>query len=107
MRKNSSGVFELPSDVELSDLPSGTGEFLDVWLLLLEKLVNPKLILESPHVLPSKAIVPGFKPFDPIQYLMHIHKVSETKYFVIFAVYCHCITVFLVLNLRYILMRIH
>ena len=50
-----------------------TGEFLDAWLMLLEKMVNPKNVLESPHILPSKASA-GFKPFDSLKYLIRTHK---------------------------------
>lgn len=40
--------------LENPDLPDGTGEFLESWLLLLDKMVNPKTVLESPHTLPTK-----------------------------------------------------
>ena len=62
--------------LEHPDLTDGTGEFLDTWLLLLEKMVNPKAILDSPHTITMKhgAI---YKPFDPLKYLMTIHKVSN------------------------------
>ncbi|KAL2104073.1 hypothetical protein ACEWY4_000941 [Coilia grayii] len=43
--------------LEHSDLPDGTGEFLDAWLMLVEKMVNPSTVLDSPHSLPAK--VPG------------------------------------------------
>lgn len=61
--------------LEHPDLIDGTGEFLDAWLMLLEKMVNPKAILDSPHTITMKhgAI---YKPFDPLKYLMTIHKVS-------------------------------
>lgn len=53
----------------------GTGEFLDAWLMLLEKMVNPKNVLESPHTLPSKLNQQGSPSFNPVLYLIHIHKV--------------------------------
>jgi E3 ubiquitin-protein ligase HUWE1 len=61
--------------LEHPDLTDGTGEFLDAWLMLLEKMVNPKAILDSPHTITMKhgAI---YKPFDPLKYLMTIHRVS-------------------------------
>lgn len=61
--------------LEHPDLTDGTGEFLDAWLMLLEKMVNPKAILDSPHTITMKhgAI---YKPFDPLKYLMAIHRVS-------------------------------
>jgi len=61
--------------LESSSLPDGTGEFLDAWLMLLEKMVNPKTVNESPHVLPSKA-VGNFKPFDSLRYLIKTHKMA-------------------------------
>ena len=56
-------------------LPEGTGEFLDAWLMLLEKMVNPKNVLESPHLLPSKPSS-NFKPFDTLGYLIRTHKTA-------------------------------
>merc|ERR1719309_1602657 len=61
--------------LESSSLPDGTGEFLDAWLMLLEKMVNPKTVNESPHVLPSKA-AGNFKPFDSLRYLIKTHKMA-------------------------------
>jgi len=61
--------------LESSSLPDGTGEFLDAWLMLLEKMVNPKTVNESPHVLPSKA-AGNFKPFDSLSYLIKTHKMA-------------------------------
>lgn len=50
-------------------------EFLDSWLLLLEKMVNPKMVLESPHSMALKSQnAIGYVPFDPIQYLVTIHR---------------------------------
>ncbi len=61
-----------PEDgLENPELPDGTGEFLDSWLLLLEKMVNPKNVLESPHTLPktpSKSTGNNYKPFDKVRY---------------------------------------
>ncbi len=61
--------------LEHPDLPDGTGEFLDSWLLLLEKMVNPKTVLESPHTLPAKP-TGNFRPFDPMKYLARTHKLA-------------------------------
>merc|ERR1719312_1441902 len=61
--------------LECENLPDGTGEFLDAWLMLLEKMVNPKTVNESPHVLPSKA-AGNFKPFDSLRYLIKTHKMA-------------------------------
>ncbi|XP_035221251.1 E3 ubiquitin-protein ligase HUWE1-like, partial [Stegodyphus dumicola] len=60
--------------LEHPELPDGTGEFLDAWLMLLEKLVNPKTVLESPHTLSSKLNQQGSSSFDPVMYLIHVHK---------------------------------
>lgn len=64
---------------EASELPDGIIEFLDSWLLLLEKMSNPQALLDSPHSLPSKADPKNnsnFVPFEPVQYLIRTHKVS-------------------------------
>jgi len=61
--------------LESPSLPDGTGEFLDAWLMLLEKMVNPKTVNDSPHVLPSKASG-NFKPFDSLRYLIKTHKMA-------------------------------
>ena len=63
------------SKEEDEELPEGAGEFLDSWLLLLEKMVNPKSVLESPHTLPAKS-TGSFKPFDPMKYLARTHKLA-------------------------------
>lgn len=65
-----------------SELPDGIVEFLDSWLLLLEKMANPQSLLDSPHSLPSKADArnSSFVPFDPIQFLIRTHKVSFLFY---------------------------
>ncbi|XP_024868314.1 E3 ubiquitin-protein ligase HUWE1 isoform X2 [Temnothorax curvispinosus] len=70
------GQFTLPEGLEHPNLPDGTGEFLDAWLMLLEKMVNPKAILDSPHVVSSKCtgIYKVCETFDPIRYLIDIHK---------------------------------
>ena len=59
--------------LESPSIPDGTGEFLDAWLMLLEKMVNPKNVLESPHILPNKPSG-NFKPFDSLKYLIKTHK---------------------------------
>ncbi|GBM42382.1 E3 ubiquitin-protein ligase HUWE1 [Araneus ventricosus] len=61
--------------LEHPELPDGTGEFLDAWLMLLEKMVNPKTVLESPHTLPVKPNQQGSAGFNPLLFLIHIHKV--------------------------------
>ncbi len=65
-----------------SELPDGIVEFLDAWLLLLEKMTNPQSLLDSPHSLPAKADAKNasFVPFDPIQFLIRTHKVSGWFY---------------------------
>ena len=40
--------------MESPELPEGAGELLDSWLMLLEKMVNVKTMLETPHSLPAK-----------------------------------------------------
>ncbi|XP_056588306.1 E3 ubiquitin-protein ligase HUWE1 [Triplophysa dalaica] len=57
------GKFSVSEGLEHSELPDGTGEFLDAWLMLVEKMVNPSTVLDSPHSLPAK--VPGATPNAP------------------------------------------
>lgn len=68
------GTIDPEQGLESPELPEGTGEFLDSWLLLLEKMVNPKTVLESPHTLPAKN--GNLKPFDPMKYLARTHKMA-------------------------------
>lgn len=73
------GKVPIEEGIEHPDLPEGTGEFLDTWLTLLEKLINPKNILESPHSLPPQPMMHSsssmnYPPFDPLRYLICIHK---------------------------------
>lgn len=53
-------------------------EFLDSWLVLVERFVNPKAVLETPHSLPVKN---GFLTkrlmFNSNGFLGHIHMVSD------------------------------
>ncbi|XP_076109103.1 E3 ubiquitin-protein ligase HUWE1-like isoform X2 [Mytilus galloprovincialis] len=58
------------------ELPDGTGEFLDAWLMLIEKMVNPKTIMESTHTLPEKSSQAGFIPFNKVQYLISTQKAA-------------------------------
>lgn len=59
--------------IEHHNLPDGTGEALDAWLMLLEKMVNLKYIIESPHQITSKTR--GVKPdFDTKHYLTYMHR---------------------------------
>uniref|UniRef100_A0A8B9HQK7 E3 ubiquitin-protein ligase HUWE1 n=1 Tax=Astyanax mexicanus TaxID=7994 RepID=A0A8B9HQK7_ASTMX len=51
------GKVPVSEGLEHPELPDGTGEFLDAWLMLVEKMVNPSTVLDSPHSLPAK--VPG------------------------------------------------
>ncbi|XP_051961190.1 E3 ubiquitin-protein ligase HUWE1-like isoform X1 [Xyrauchen texanus] len=51
------GKVPVSEGLEHLELPDGTGEFLDAWLMLVEKMVNPSTVLDSPHSLPAK--VPG------------------------------------------------
>ncbi|XP_078001474.1 E3 ubiquitin-protein ligase HUWE1-like [Glandiceps talaboti] len=70
------GILDVKDGLEHEDLPDGTGEFLDAWLMLVEKMVNTKAVLESPHTLPAKISQPGIVPFSPVQFLIHTHKAA-------------------------------
>ena len=76
------GKVPIEEGLEHPNLPEGVGEFLDSWLMLLEKMVNPKMILESPHTISSNDTTitstssskQQTSTFDPIKYLQQIHK---------------------------------
>lgn len=74
------GKVPIEEGLEHPNLSEGVGEFLDSWLMLLEKMVNPKMVLESPHTIqndPSALASASKQPqptFDPIKYLQQIHK---------------------------------
>ncbi|XP_053096515.1 E3 ubiquitin-protein ligase HUWE1 isoform X2 [Pangasianodon hypophthalmus] len=57
------GKVPVSEGLEHAELPDGTGEFLDAWLMLVEKMVNPSTVLDSPHSLPAK--VPGTTTTTP------------------------------------------
>ncbi|XP_070192440.1 E3 ubiquitin-protein ligase HUWE1-like isoform X3 [Littorina saxatilis] len=71
------GKVPLADGLEHPDLPEGSGEFLDSWLMLVEKMVNPKAVLESPHCIPNKAKPPA-QPlnFNATQYLISTQKAA-------------------------------
>lgn len=65
-----------------------TGEFLDSWLQLLEKMVNPKTILESPHVLQTKMAQVN-KQYEPMKYLARAHRLDLFKFNIISMMLIH------------------
>uniref|UniRef100_UPI00358F3842 E3 ubiquitin-protein ligase HUWE1 isoform X5 n=1 Tax=Myxine glutinosa TaxID=7769 RepID=UPI00358F3842 len=65
----------VPEGQETPDLPDGTGEFLDAWLLLVEKMVHPATVLESPHTLPSRP-GSGSPAFSPSRFLILTQKAA-------------------------------
>ncbi|XP_075814977.1 E3 ubiquitin-protein ligase HUWE1 isoform X22 [Microtus pennsylvanicus] len=74
------GKVPVSEGLEHLDLPDGTGEFLDAWLMLVEKMVNPTTVLESPHSLPAK--LPGgvqnFPQFSALRFLVVTQKAAFT-----------------------------
>nr|XP_020034128.1 E3 ubiquitin-protein ligase HUWE1 isoform X8 [Castor canadensis] len=74
------GKVPVSEGLEHTDLPDGTGEFLDAWLMLVEKMVNPTTVLESPHSLPAK--LPGgvqnFPQFSALRFLVVTQKAAFT-----------------------------
>ncbi|XP_056665905.1 E3 ubiquitin-protein ligase HUWE1-like [Monodelphis domestica] len=73
------GKIPISEGLEHPDLPDGTGEFLDAWLMLVEKMVNPTTVLESPHSLPSK--LPGgqnYPQFSALRFLVVTQKATFT-----------------------------
>ena len=64
--------------LEHPELPDGTAEFLESWLVLLERLVSPKHLLDTPHTLPKLTTDGTFtEPFDPHKFMASIHKVRR------------------------------
>ncbi|XP_053227372.1 E3 ubiquitin-protein ligase HUWE1 isoform X3 [Podarcis raffonei] len=73
------GKVPVAEGLEHPDLPDGTGEFLDAWLMLVEKMVNPTTVLESPHSLPAK--LPGgqnYLQFSALRFLVVTQKAAFT-----------------------------
>ncbi|CAO1370647.1 unnamed protein product [Diamesa hyperborea] len=62
--------------IEHPNLPDGTGEALDAWLMLLEKMVNIRSIIESPHLITSKSFANRTvkQEFDSKHYLTYMHR---------------------------------
>ncbi|XP_059618382.1 E3 ubiquitin-protein ligase HUWE1 [Phlebotomus argentipes] len=58
------------------ELPDSTVEFMNEWLTLLERLINPKAILHSPHGLPTRPHSSTRDPsdFDMLQYMMEVQR---------------------------------
>lgn len=74
------GRVPVSEGLEHTDLPDGTGEFLDAWLMLVEKMVNPTTVLESPHSLPPTKLPGGqnFPQFSSLRFLVVTQKVCPT-----------------------------
>ena len=61
-------------DVDFLLYTEDAGEFVDMWLFLMERMVNVNSILDSPHALLASWKPP--KKFDPLAFLVKTHKVS-------------------------------
>ncbi|XP_077335250.1 E3 ubiquitin-protein ligase HUWE1 isoform X2 [Lithobates pipiens] len=74
------GRVPVSEGLEHLDLPDGTGEFLDAWLMLVEKMVNPTTVLESPHSLPPTKLPGGqnFPQFSALRFLVVTQKAAFT-----------------------------
>lgn len=70
------GRYPYQTAMEQPELPDGTGEFLDAWLMLLEKMVNPKMILESPHVIIPKSGERKVDNFCPKTFLFNVQRLG-------------------------------
>ncbi|XP_029463820.1 E3 ubiquitin-protein ligase HUWE1 isoform X4 [Rhinatrema bivittatum] len=73
------GKVSISEGLEHTELPDGTGEFLDAWLMLVEKMVNPTTVLESPHSLPAK--LPSgqnYPQFSALRFLVVTQKAAFT-----------------------------
>ncbi|KAG8447780.1 hypothetical protein GDO86_015044 [Hymenochirus boettgeri] len=74
------GRVPVSEGLEHTELPDGTGEFLDAWLMLVEKMVNPTTVLESPHSLPTTKLpgVQNFPQFSALRFLVVTQKAAFT-----------------------------
>ncbi|XP_075041003.1 E3 ubiquitin-protein ligase HUWE1 isoform X9 [Mixophyes fleayi] len=74
------GRVPVSEGLEHTELPDGTGEFLDAWLMLVEKMVNPTTVLESPHSLPPTKLPGGqnFPQFSSLRFLVVTQKAAFT-----------------------------
>lgn len=72
------GLPEAEKEKGKKEFPEGTGEFLDAWLMLLEKMTNPKMILDSPNVFVQehKTENTPVLEFCPYRYLVKIHRMA-------------------------------
>ena len=72
------GSAEGDKETGKKEFPEGTGEFLDAWLMLLEKMTNPKMILDSPNVFVQEHKVENTPvlEFCPYRYLVKIHRMA-------------------------------
>ncbi|XP_058499680.1 E3 ubiquitin-protein ligase HUWE1 isoform X9 [Solea solea] len=72
------GKVPVSEGLEHTDLPDGTGEFLDAWLMLVEKMVNPSTVLDSPHSLPAKmpGVTPSMPQFSALRFLIVTQKAA-------------------------------
>lgn len=57
------------------DFPEGSGEFLYAWLQLLEKMANPRGLLDTPYIV-SSVSNDGNVHFEPIFYLIQVHNLA-------------------------------
>uniref|UniRef100_A0A1B0GIT8 HECT-type E3 ubiquitin transferase n=1 Tax=Lutzomyia longipalpis TaxID=7200 RepID=A0A1B0GIT8_LUTLO len=70
----------LTSATSTHELPESTVEFMNEWLTLLERLINPKAILHSPHVLPARphgstaGATRDPQDFDVVQYMVEVQR---------------------------------
>lgn len=65
------------SNTEKSAISQFVVDFAVAFLTLLEKLLNPKNVMESPNTLPpSRIAIQGYAPFDPVPYYIEMLHVS-------------------------------
>lgn len=61
--------------------PDGFNEFLEAWLTLVEKLLNPSSVMESPYHLFEITGAPTSINFSPAKYLAVTQKASDYSFF--------------------------
>lgn len=54
-------------------------EFIDTWLVLAERLIHPKYLLETLYALPDKGNTSDYVKFNPVEYLKNMLKVGVNR----------------------------
>ncbi|ESO02925.1 hypothetical protein HELRODRAFT_81131 [Helobdella robusta] len=67
------GTLDEQTAMNTTKLSEGSSEFFDAWLTLMDRMLNPKNLIESPYSMPPKTTA---NYFDPLVYLAQIEKMG-------------------------------